>query len=297
MRESGADAYLLVWMYERSRQGQGDPVSPDDFPEEWRRSARFKLRTDLHELVRRDQLKRVFAFGKGHLYRLTYAGELEAQRLLHLRRDTDGRQQHARDGLVSTAFRASYSPTVVLEAFLTMPQSFMYGSPLTLAEVRTAAAYLAEQGLATLHEGDAQHPLQALLTLTQVGIQCAGSSLSVKDYLMQNGHHPTYTTNMHGGTAQVGSGNTQNNTFGFDPSQFADFARQVLAAAPRVGTTDELRDQIALDASSLEAESTSQAPEPGGVRRALERLVGTLERHATDSLAQYLYDAGRNLLP
>ncbi|MET8685145.1 hypothetical protein ABZV77_13095 [Streptomyces sp. NPDC004732] len=297
MRNPGADAYLLVWMYERGRRGQGDPVSPNDFPEEWRRSSRFRFRSDLNELVRRDQLKRVFAFGKGHLYCLTHAGELEAQRLLHLRRDTDGRQQHARNGLVATASQASYSPTVVLEAFLALPQSFTYGSPLTLDEVRAAAVYLSEQGLATLHEGDAQHPLQALLTLTQVGIQCAGSSLSVKDFLMQNGHHPTYTTNIHGGTAQVGSGNTQNNTFGFDPSQFADFARQVLAAAPRVGTTDELRDQIIRDASSLEAESTSPAAEPSRVRRLLEGLTETLGRHATDSLAQYLYDSGRNLLP
>ncbi|MFE7673497.1 hypothetical protein ACFU5N_14930 [Streptomyces albidoflavus] len=297
MTDAGANANLLVWMHERTTQGGSALVGPDDFPEEWRRSARFRIRADLNELVRRDQLEKVFVFRRGTLYRLTYAGELEAQRLLHLRRNPDGRQQHARDGLVSVASRATYSPTVGLEAFLAFPQSVMYGERLTLEEVRVAAAYLAEQGLATLHEGDAQHPLKALLTLTQVGMQCAGSSLSVKDFLMQHGHHPTYTTNVHGGAVQVGPGNTQHNTFGFDPSQFADFARQVLAAAPRVGTTDELRAEIVRHASSLEAESTGPAPEPGRIRRALEGLVGSLERHATDGLAQYLYDVGRSILP
>lgn len=28
----GADAYLLVWMYERSAQGMGDLAGPEDFP-------------------------------------------------------------------------------------------------------------------------------------------------------------------------------------------------------------------------------------------------------------------------
>ncbi|MFI6530283.1 hypothetical protein [Streptomyces uncialis] len=296
MTEAGAEAYLLVWMYERGMAGDGDLAGTDDIPEEWRRAARFRLQRDLNELVRRSQLERVFVLRKGHLYRLTHAGQLEARRLLHLRRDPEGRQQHARNGLMSVASRASYSPTIELEAFLTTPEAVMLSEHLSPDEVRAAALYLAEQGLATVHEGDAQHPLQALLTLTQVGIQCAESPLSVKDFLMQNGHHPTYTTNIHGGTAQVGSGNTQNNTFGFDPAQFADFARQVLTAAPRVDTTDELRAQIVRDAAFLEEESTRPAPEPGRVRRALEGLTDTLVRHSTDGLAQYLYEAGRNLL-
>lgn len=170
----------------------------EDFPEEWRRRARFRLRADLNDLVRKGQLERHFVFRRGNLYRLSRAGELEAQRLLHLRRDPEGRQQHARDGLVSAASRAAYSPTIGLEAFLGMPQSQVYGESLTLDEVRVAAAFLVERGLATLHEGDTPHSLKALLTLTGVGIQCAESSLSVKDFLMQNGHLPTYYTNVQG---------------------------------------------------------------------------------------------------
>ncbi|MCX4506606.1 hypothetical protein [Streptomyces anulatus] len=112
----GADAHLLIWMYERSARGQGDLVGPEDFPAEWRRRARFRLRADLNDLVRKGQLERHFVFRRGNLYRLSGAGELEAQRLLHLRRDPEGRQQHARDGLVSAASRAAYSPTIGLEA-------------------------------------------------------------------------------------------------------------------------------------------------------------------------------------
>ncbi|MFF8784574.1 hypothetical protein [Streptomyces sp. NPDC015125] len=284
-------------MYERSTQGMEGLAGPEDFPEEWRRGTRFRLRADLNDLVRRGQLERNFVFRRGNLYRLTHAGELEAQRLLHLRRDPEGRQQHAHNGLITAASRASYSPTIGLEAFLAMPQSHVYGDPLTLDEVRVAAAYLVERGLATLHEGNTEHPLKALLTLTGVGMQCAESSLLVKDFLMQNGHLPTYYTNIHGGeNIQVGSENTQNNNFGFDPSQFVAFARQVLAAAPRVDITDELRGQIVRDASHLEEESTRPAPEPSRVRRALDGLMETLVRHSTDGVARLLYDTGRNLL-
>ncbi|WP_405185809.1 hypothetical protein OG582_00330 [Streptomyces anulatus] len=291
----GADAHLLVWMYERSARGQGDLVGPEDFPAEWRR-ARFRLRADLNDLVRKGQLERHFVFRRGNLYRLSGAGELEAQRLLHLRRDPEGRQQHARDGLVSAASRAAYSPTIGLEAFLGMPQSQVYGESLTLDEVRVAAAFLVERGLATLHEGDAPHSLKALLTLTGVGIQCAESSLSVKDFLMQNGHLPTYYTNVQGGNAQIGPGNTQNNHFGFDASQFAAFAQQVLADAPRVDIADELRSQLVRDASRLQEESTGPAPEPGRVRRAMDGVLESLVRHSTDGVAQLLHETGRGLI-
>lgn len=60
----GADAHLLVWMYERSARGQGDLVGPEDFPAEWRR-ARFRLRADLNDLVRKGQLERHFVFRRG----------------------------------------------------------------------------------------------------------------------------------------------------------------------------------------------------------------------------------------
>ncbi|NEA54270.1 hypothetical protein G3I60_08925 [Streptomyces sp. SID13666] len=294
----GADAYLLIWMHERSAQGMGGLAGPEDFPEEWKRGSRFRLRADLNDLVRRGQMERNFVFRRGNLYRLTHAGELEARRLLHLRRDPEGRQQHAHNGLITAASRASYSPTIGLEAFLAMPQSHMYGDSLTLDEVRVAAGYLVERGLATLYEGNTQHPLEALLTLTGVGIQCAESPLLVKDFLMQNGHLPTYDIDIHGGSnIQVGQENVQNNNSGFDPSQFIAFARQVLAAAPRVEITDELRGQIVRDAFHLEEEGTRPAPEPSRVRRALDGLMETLVRHSTDGVAQLLYDAGRSLLP
>lgn len=241
-------------------------------------------------------MERSFAFRKGNIYRLSRAGELEAQRLLHLRRDPEGRQQHAHDGLISAASRASCSPTIGLEAFLAMPQSQVYGDSLTLDEVRVAAAFLVERVLATLHEGDARHSFKALLTLTGVGIQCAESSLRVKDFLMQRGHLPTYYTNVQGGNAQIGPGNTQNNNFGFDASQFAAFARQVLADAPRVELTDVLRSRLVRDASLLQEESTRDAPEPSRVRRALDGVMESLLRHSTDGVAQVLHETGRSLL-
>ncbi|MEU6957639.1 hypothetical protein [Streptomyces sp. NPDC045714] len=292
----GADAHLLVWLYERGARGEGDLAGPEDFPEEWRRRARARLSADLNNLVRKGQLERRFVFRRGSFYRLSRAGELEAQRLLHLRRDPEGRQQHARDGLVSAASRASYSPTIGLEAFLAMPQSQVYGESLTPDEVRAAAAFLVERGLATLHEGDARHALKALLTLTGVGTQCAESPLSVKDFLMQNGHLPTYYTHVEGGINQIGTGNTQNNHSGFDASHFAAFASQVLADAPRVAMTEELRSQLVRDASHLQEESTGPAPEPSRVRRAMDGVLESLVRHSTDSVAQALHETGRSLL-
>ncbi|MFI1176827.1 hypothetical protein [Streptomyces melanogenes] len=119
----------------------------------------------------------------------------------------------------------------------------------------------------------------------------------MKDFLMQNGHLPTLCTNIHGGhNIQVGSENTQNNNAGFDPSQFVAFAREVLAAAPRVEIADALRGQNVRDASRLEEESTSPAPEPSRVRRPLDGLMDTLLQHSTDGVAQLLYETGRSLL-
>lgn len=72
---------------------------------------------------------------------------------MHLRRDSEGRRQHARDGLIFAASRASYSPTIGLEAFLETPQSQVYGDSLTLDGVLESLVRHSTDGFAQLlHE-------------------------------------------------------------------------------------------------------------------------------------------------
>ncbi|WP_237540161.1 hypothetical protein [Streptomyces sp. SID8358] len=62
-------------------------------------------------------------------------------------------RQHARDGLTSAASRASYSPTIGLEAFLEMPRSQVYGDSLTLDGVLESLVRHSTDGFAQLlHE-------------------------------------------------------------------------------------------------------------------------------------------------
>ncbi|MFJ6784313.1 hypothetical protein [Streptomyces yangpuensis] len=64
----------------------------------------------------------------------------------------------------------------------------------------------------------------------------------------------------------MGQGNTQNNTFGYDPAQLAAFAQQVLAAAHTTDVRPASRDAVTAEAEALQAELQRPQPDAGRVR-------------------------------
>uniref|UniRef100_A0AAU2W3H8 Uncharacterized protein n=1 Tax=Streptomyces sp. NBC_00008 TaxID=2903610 RepID=A0AAU2W3H8_9ACTN len=83
----------------------------------------------------------------------------------------------------------------------------------------------------------------------------------------QQSQQPNFTFN---GPTRVGNHNTQNNTFGHDPNQLAQFARELLAAADSTGITDTARARITNSVEILEGELVSANPEPGKLRQFFE---------------------------
>ncbi|XIE80169.1 hypothetical protein AB6O49_23700 [Streptomyces sp. SBR177] len=72
---------------------------------------------------------------------------------------------------------------------------------------------------------------------------------------------------------QVGDNNTQNNSFGYDPGQLAEFAREVLAAAHSTDVPAEGRNVVTADVEALQAELATAAPDAGRVRHLFQRAV------------------------
>ena len=71
----------------------------------------------------------------------------------------------------------------------------------------------------------------------------------------------------------MGQDNTQNNTFGYDPQQLTQFAREVLAAAHSADVPEEVRAMVVADVEALQAELVTAAPESGRVRQLAERVL------------------------
>ncbi|MEV8392936.1 MULTISPECIES: hypothetical protein [unclassified Streptomyces] len=75
----------------------------------------------------------------------------------------------------------------------------------------------------------------------------------------------------------------QNNSFGLDASKLVEFAQQVRQFAPSLGLSEEDQGQLILDAEVLEEAASTEAPEPGRVRVAFDRLNATLTAIGTAS--------------
>ncbi|MEV6247714.1 hypothetical protein AB0M38_16145 [Streptomyces sp. NPDC051742] len=82
----------------------------------------------------------------------------------------------------------------------------------------------------------------------------------------------TWNVTVHGGAPQMGQGNVQHNTFGYDPRQLAAFADEVLAAARSAELSPQDRTAVLMDAEALRTELASGEPDPGRVRSLTQRV-------------------------
>ncbi|MFF1779871.1 hypothetical protein [Streptomyces virginiae] len=85
----------------------------------------------------------------------------------------------------------------------------------------------------------------------------------------------TWNVTVHGGAPQMGQGNTQNNTFGYDPAQLAAFAQQVLAAAHTTDVLPASRDAVTTEAEALQAELQRPQPDAGRVRTLFQKTAAS----------------------
>ncbi|MFB7467115.1 hypothetical protein ACFCZ1_27070 [Streptomyces sp. NPDC056224] len=101
----------------------------------------------------------------------------------------------------------------------------------------------------------------------------------------------TWNVTVNGGAPQMGQGNVQHNTFGYDPGQLADFAREVLAAARTADLSAEDRTVVEADVEALQAELVAAEPDPGRVRQLGQRVWASAKTYMPPVLATGLAQA------
>ncbi|MEU1014697.1 hypothetical protein [Streptomyces sp. NPDC005898] len=271
---------LLLWLYESVQQGPGPYVDVKVFarskglPED--DSDNMALQLEKFGLVR---IARSLASGLSEVYP-TDDGLLEARRLLTLRTDSVERFGHACDVLLRWVLRVGgRQASVPALAFLEDPLCSFAGDPLAEDEVLSALDYLREHALLERVVTDAG----VAVLITAQGTRCVLAGGTVNDFLSrQPAGGDTYNiTDSHGFVAGSQQHVVQNNTFGLDASKLAGFAQQVRQFAPSLGASAEEQSQLVLDAEVLEEAATTDAPEPGRVRAAFDRLNTTLNAIGT----------------
>ncbi|MEU6985048.1 hypothetical protein ABZ946_16735 [Streptomyces sp. NPDC046324] len=88
----------------------------------------------------------------------------------------------------------------------------------------------------------------------------------------QSGIQNTWNVTVNNGAPQMGQGNVQHNTFGYEPQQLAAFAREVLAAAHTADLSAADRAHVVADAEALQAELALTEPDAGRVRRLTQKV-------------------------
>ncbi|WP_157848177.1 hypothetical protein [Streptomyces exfoliatus] len=90
---------------------------------------------------------------------------------------------------------------------------------------------------------------------------------------LPNGVQNTWNITVNGGAPQMGQGNVQNNTFGYDPTQLANFAREVLAAAQTADISADDRARVEADVEALQAELARAEPDQGRIRQWTRKIL------------------------
>ncbi|MFJ4975147.1 hypothetical protein ACIP6X_07380 [Streptomyces coeruleorubidus] len=206
---------------------------------------------------------------------LTPHGVAEAERLIADRDNPRIRLDHALNGLVAAAMENYPTTRLELVDFLCSTRMAVLDEMLEVAEVMRAIEYLEANKIVTVDSRSPQ-TIRAV-TLTTLGIECGFKDpISVRNFLndqRQPRIHNEWNITVNGGAPQMGQDNTQNNTFGYDPQQLTQFAREVLAAAHSADLPEEVRAVVVGDAAALQAELATAAPEPGRVRQLAERVL------------------------
>lgn len=275
---------LLIWLNQTAGSSTQAIVDVDEEPD-WHALGDDRLVTLIDYLKAAGMVSNINTLASGTACYLTSRGVAEAERLVQARDNPRTRFDLAADRLIDAAMENYPTSRLELTAFIFSPNMHVLDSVLAVDELLRAVAYLEECNLVTVEPGDRRAPPRAI-TLTALGTECGfADTISVRTFVNeQQRSGDQWTVNVNGGTGiQVGPNNTQNNAIqnntGPDLDQLAQFTQSLLGSLQTAEISEATRVRIVADAEALQAELTAGEPEPGRIRRAVERLKESAAEH------------------
>jgi hypothetical protein len=174
------------------------------------------------------------------------------------------------------------------------------GTGFTIEDVNRQAAYLEEKGLISgrrTWQSGLMRP-----ALTAAGRTCVTDfGGNVSEYLNAQhggGSTTTNTFNMHGGgnNVAVGDHNTQHMTTGLDTTKVLEFAQFVVEAMPAFGLPADQQGALQAQVDELRAEADSPSPEPGVIRRLIDKMLTAVGTGTSAALQTAATNLGQQAL-
>ncbi|MFF1779870.1 hypothetical protein [Streptomyces virginiae] len=212
-----------------------------------------------------------------HRYAINAAGMIRAQELIADRDRPVRRYDTALNALVAAAADAFPKHRLALDDFQNSLRAKILDTTLTFEEIRRAVEYLEEHSLVT---AERLGGVPCAITLTAGGRTCGWTDrVNVQQYLAGRLPAPlttNWTVTVTGGAPQLGHGNTQNNTFGYDLPQVMQFAEKLIEMVRATDIPEPAKSGILKDAEALAYEAGHDEPQLSRIRRLLERLMTSL---------------------
>ncbi|MFF1779876.1 hypothetical protein [Streptomyces virginiae] len=268
-------ALLLLAIYQQAKGSTQERVEVDELPE-WGDLGDDRLLTLSRHLEHVGMLethKLLVGLASGMTVRLTPHGVVKTEQLLRDRDRPIVRYDTALNGLVTAATDKFPKHRLELPEFLVSRLARILDSVLTLDEIFSAVEFLEDENLVTV-ERDGRRPIA--ITLTPRGRLCGWTdNVDVRGFLagqQPSGIHQNWSVTVNGGSPQIGQGNVQHNTFGYDPSQVLQLVRELSDLVPSMNVSEVIREQITEDVEALGREAGREEPRPARIRRLLEGI-------------------------
>ncbi|WP_327166851.1 hypothetical protein [Streptomyces zaomyceticus] len=278
-------ALLLLAIYQQSQGSTQEHVEVDELPE-WGDLDDDRLLTLIQHLKHVGMVADPYVLPVGTLVQLTPHGVVKTEQLLRDRDRPIIRYDTALNGLVTAATDKFPRHRLEVQAFLVSRHARILDTVLTLDEIFSAIEFLEDEKLVTVERGGGR---PVAVTLTSQGRLCGWTdNADVRGFLagqQPSGIHQNWSVTVNGGAPQIGPGNVQNNTFGYDLAQVMQLVREVHDLVPSMNLPEPVREQIDEDVEALEREAKREKPQPTRIRRLLEALQEALAQSVTHSVA------------
>ncbi|MGW6874599.1 hypothetical protein ACWGHA_19925 [Streptomyces xanthophaeus] len=266
-------ALLLLAIYQQSQGSTQEHVEVDELPE-WEDLGDDRLLTLIRHLEHVGMVNNPYPLAvEGMIVQLTPHGVVRTEQLLRDRDRPIIRYDTALNGLVTAATDKFPKHRLELPEFLVSRNARILDTVLTLDEIFSAVEFLENEKLVTV-EWDGVRPIA--VTLTPQGRLCGWTdNVDVRGFLagqQPSGIHQNWSVTVNGGAPQMGQGNTQNNTFGYDLTQVVQLVRELNGLVPSMNVPEVVREQIAEDVEALGREAGREEPQPARIRRLLEGI-------------------------
>ncbi|MFJ3205083.1 hypothetical protein [Streptomyces sp. NPDC086989] len=268
-------ALLLLAMYQQANGSTQEYIEVDQVPG-WGELGDDRLIT-LTGHLRDAHMVEMLEVPSGMTCRITSQGVIKAEQLLRDRDRPVIRYDMALNGLIAATTDEFPKHRLEVQQFLLSGNARVLDTVLTIDEISRAIEFLEEEKLVTVERDDGG-PIA--ITLTPRGRRCGWTEkVDVQGFLA--GQQPSriqqnWHVTINGGAPQMGQGNVQHNTFGYDPAQVSQLVRELNGLIPSMDVPEPVREQISEDVEALEREAAREDPQPARIRRLLERVQESL---------------------